>query len=230
MLKTSIAVPILGGPLRGVRWLPASGGKLLRVLLGTYEPEQTGLFQDLIRPGDVVLDVGAHVGYYTMLAAVLTGHAGRVFAFEPSPDNYAFLQSHVAKNRRADITTVNAAVGDHAGEVRFQRGTGSGTGHVADDGMLAVSMVTLDGFARERGIRCDAIKIDVEGAEMAVLRGAEELLGRSHPIIFLSTHGPELHRDCMAFLRRFGYDFTPILGGDVHTSTELLCRVPATRA
>ncbi len=228
MLEATIAVPILAGQLRGKRWLPASGGKLLRVLTGSYEPEQTALFGSLIRPGDVVVDVGAHVGYYTLLAATLVGPRGHVYAFEPAPANYAFLTGHVRKNRCANVTPVDSAVGDHRGEVRFEYGTGSGTGHVSAQGQLVVPMVTLDEFARERGLRCQAVKIDVEGAEVAVLEGAREMLHATKPIIFLSTHGADLHRDCLALLQALGYMFTPIIGRDVASTTEVLCQVPST--
>ena len=74
-------LPILAGPLRGRGWLPASRGKLARIFLGTYEPEQTRLFQEHVRPGDTVLDVGAHVGYYTVLSAVLAVASGALWLF-----------------------------------------------------------------------------------------------------------------------------------------------------
>lgn len=240
MLKHSLAIPILRGRLRGTRWLPASGGKLLRVMMGTYEKEQAALFESLIHPGDVVFDVGAHVGYYTLLAVALAGRRGRVFAFEPEPANFTFLKKHVTLNGHANITVVNAAVGDRRGDVLFEYGTGSGTGHVASGDAaepspslgartphepLLVAMLTLDGFARENATQCQAIKIDVEGAELAVLKGAQTLLRDAKPIIFLSTHGAELHRDCLEFLRAFGYTFEPIVGSDVDNTTEVLCRV-----
>ena len=242
MLKHSIALPILTGRLRGTRWLPASGGKLLRVMMGTYEKEQTALFEKLIHPGDVVFDVGAHVGYYTLLAGALTGPRGRVFAFEPEPSNFAFLKQHAALNGGASITVVNSAVGDHAGDVVFEYGTGSGTGHVASSGAansspppnraphgaLVVPMLTLDAFAGDQRTQCHAIKIDVEGAEMDVLRGAQSLIASARPVIFLSTHGNAVPRECLEFLRARGYSFEPIVGTDVNTTTEVLCRPSST--
>src|SRR5687768_5648057 len=84
------AVPFVVGPLRGNWWQLASGGKLARLLLGTYEPEQSGLFRTHIRPGDQVLDIGAAAGYYTLLSAKLVGTSGRVVSFEPDPNNLQF--------------------------------------------------------------------------------------------------------------------------------------------
>ena len=221
-------LPILAGPLKGRWWLPASRGKILRILGGTYEPEQTRLFREHVRPGAVVLDVGAHVGYYTVLSAVLAGERGAVWAFEPNPANARFLRRHAEINRLRNVHVTEAAVADAAGTASFDFGTGSGTGHLADGGALKVQTVRLDEFCTERGIAPAAIKIDVEGAERGVLEGARATLARHRPVVFLSTHGPEVHRACLAFMADAGYACAPILGGDVETSAELLC-TPAGR-
>jgi FkbM family methyltransferase len=213
----------VGGALRGRWWLPASRGKVLRILGGTYEPEQTALFREHLRPGATVLDVGAHVGYYTLLSSVLVGPVGRVFAFEPNPVNHGFLGRHAAVNGCRNVTVVQAAVSDRDGTARFDFGSGSGTGHLAEGGALEVRTVALDGFCAEHGITPSAIKVDVEGAEMEVLRGAEDTVSRARPVIFLSTHGAEVHRRCLAWLRGRGYALSPILGGDVEATTEVLC-------
>jgi FkbM family methyltransferase len=219
-------LPILAGPLRGRWWLPASRGKILRILGGTYEPEQTRLFEEWIRPGATVLDVGAHVGYYTLVSAVLAGPRGRVVAFEPNPTNHGFLKRHVALNGCGNVEVVQAAVSDAAGTARFDFGGGSGTGHLADQGALEVRTVRVDDVCAERGLAPGAMKIDVEGAELRVLRGAEQTLRRHRPVIFLSTHGAEVHRDCLEWLRGLGYSLSPILGTDLDAATEVLC-VPA---
>lgn len=216
-------LPILGGALRGNWWLPMSGGKLLRIFGGTYEPEQTALFRAHLKPGDTLLDVGAHVGYYTLLSAVLVGEKGRVFAFEPNPRNHSFLQRHMALNGCDNVHIEQAAVSDANGVARFEFGTGTGTGHLADNGTVEVRTVRLDDFCTARSIAPDAIKIDVEGAELAVLNGAEATIVAHHPVIFLSTHGPQVHRACIDWLRARGYTLRPIIGTDLDTATEVLC-------
>ncbi|HEU0298322.1 MAG TPA: FkbM family methyltransferase [Longimicrobium sp.] len=215
-------LPIIGGALRGRWWLPASRGKVLRILNGTYEREQTRLFQEHIRPGATVLDVGAHVGYYTLLAAVLAGESGRVHAFEPNPQNADFLRRHVRINRLGNVRVEQAAVSDRAGAARFDFGTGSGTGHLAQGGALEVRTIRLDDYCAEHGLAPAAVKIDVEGAEVSVLEGARRMLERHRPVIFLSTHGTEVHAASLAFLRGLGYRVSPILGGDVESTTEVL--------
>jgi FkbM family methyltransferase len=217
-----VRLPIIAGRLRGRWWLPASRGKILRILNGTYEGEQTRLFEQHVRPGATVLDVGAHVGYYTVLSAVLAGPSGRVHAFEPNPKNAEFLRRHVRINRLGTVRVEQAAVSDHEGTARFDFGTGSGTGHLADAGALEVRMLRLDDYCAQHALAPAAIKIDVEGAEMAVLAGAFDTLARHHPTIFLSTHGPEVHAASLDFLRGMGYQLRPILGDRVEFATEVL--------
>ena len=219
-----LSLPVLAGPLRGARWIPASGGKILRVFAGTYEPEQTGWFTKLIKPGDVVLDVGAHVGYYTLLASRLTGPSGCVISFEPDPGNHRHLCSHVRLNRAANVEVVRSAVGDQSGTARFRKGTGSGTGHLAGSGDLEVPVLRLDDFLETRDVHPGFLKIDTEGAEGLVLRGSRLLLERDRPVIFLSTHGADRHRDALSLLSEAGYSFQAILGGSPEAASEVLCR------
>lgn len=216
-------LPIVAGPLLGRWWLPQSRGKILRILGGTYEPEQTRLFQQQITAGATVFDIGAHVGYYTLLASVLVGPKGRVCAFEPNPENCGFLRRHVQLNDAANVTVENAAVSNSNGTASFAFGTGSGTGRLAEHGVLDVRTVRLDEFCRERKVEPGFLKIDVEGAELEVLRGADEIIGSHHPVIFLSTHDTDVHAECLAWLSERSYTVRPIVGDDVQAASELLC-------
>jgi FkbM family methyltransferase len=216
-------LPIVAGQLAGMWWDPASGGKLLRVLGGTYEREQTALFVEHVRRGATVLDIGAHVGYYSLLAARLGGRTSTIVAYEPDRRNAGRLRRHLRLNRLERVAVVEAAVAEHGGSAQFARGTGSGTGHLASQGGVTVRTVRLDDEAKARRLRPDVLKIDVEGAEIDVLRGGLETLRRARPVLFLSTHGPQPHAECIALLGGLGYTFRPILGDDVATSSELLC-------
>lgn len=222
-----VRLPIVAGPLRGARWIPASGGKILRVLFGSYEPEQTALFAAHLGPGDVLFDVGAHVGYYTLLGARLVGDRGRVLAFEPDPRNASFLRGHVRVNRAANVTVIQAAAGDTEGSVRFAAGTGSGTGHVSEAGGMEVRICRLDDVAAAQDALPTHLKIDVEGAELDVLKGAKQTLAAARPTIFLSTHGAAVHADCCGLLAECGYHLKPILGDDLETAREILCLPPS---
>jgi FkbM family methyltransferase len=220
------SVPFVVGPLRGNWWQLASGGKITRLLLGTYELEQSGLFGQHIRPGDVVLDIGAAVGYYTLLSAKLVGSSGRVVSFEPDSTNLQFLRSHVEQNRLEQVTILPIAVADETGTARFGGGTGTGTGRLCDNGVDQVAVRRLDDVAAEMDLRPQHLKIDVEGAELAVLRGGRQLIEKHKPTIFLSTHDgivPGIHRQCCELLIEWGYRLSPITGASLDEASELLC-------
>ncbi len=198
-------LPILRGPLRGYKWLVATRSNFL---LGTYEPEQTRLFAERVHEGDIVFDVGAHYGYYTLLASKIAGDKGRVLAFEPSPANLARLYRHVELNGRKNVQVLELAVSDHEGTARFETRTGSGVGHLASDGPLEVKVTALDSL-RDLPMP-NVMKIDVEGAEVGVLEGAKSLLQKARPVIFLSLHGDDLKKRCMEILSGYGYTFQQI--------------------
>ncbi len=193
------------------------------MFLGSYEPEQTGLFTEHVSAGDVLYDIGAHVGYYSMLSARLVGAAGRVISFEPNPRNAAFLHRHVAANNAGNVTVLETALGDKSGVVRFDATLGSGTGCVSAGGNLEVMMHRLDDLVKEMGVPPTHLKIDVEGGEHDVLCGGRETLATHRPTIFLSTHGSGVHLSCCELLSQLGYTFTPILGDDWQSTSELLC-------
>jgi FkbM family methyltransferase len=215
-------LPILAGRLRGCWWSPAAGGKVLRLFLGTYEPEQTALFCQQIRAGDVVFDIGANAGYYTLMGAQLVGQRGKVIACEPETRIAAFLRRHVEANRLTNVSIIQSAVGGESGVARFSRGKGTGTGRMSDAGDLTVRVRTLDEIAREHGLLPTHIKSDVEGAELDVLRGGQETLTQARPTIFLSTHGTHVHEACCRLLQEYGYFLSAIGGGDFATAPELL--------
>jgi FkbM family methyltransferase len=203
---SSATLPILRGPLAGKRWLLASR---LNFFLGTYEPEQTQAFQKAIQPGNVIYDIGAHYGYYSVLASVLTGPSGQVFAFEPVPANIARLQTHLRLNHCSNVSVEKCAISDQPGTAGFDNRGGSGTGHLAEDGALEVRTNSLDAL----GVRLPApqvIKIDVEGSELLALKGGEHTIRSSLPTIFLSTHGEFIKQKCFNLLDSWGYEFTQL--------------------
>lgn len=221
-----LSVPFVVGPLRGNWWQLASGGKISRLLFGTYEPEQSELFRTHIGPGDEVLDIGAAAGYYTLLSARLVGTTGRVISFEPDPNNLQFLRTHVAQNQLDQVTILPIALADETGTARFGGGTGTGTGRLCQEGHTEVAVRRLDDVAAEMDLRPQHMKIDVEGAELAVLRGGQQLIERCKPTIFLSTHDgivPGIHRQCCELLVEWGYQLSPITGSTVEEASELLC-------
>lgn len=206
----NLTLPILRGPLAGKRWVVASRANFF---WGTYEPEQTQAIQRVIRPGNVVYDVGAHYGYYTLLASSLTGPEGKVFAFEPSPANIVRLQTHLRINGCTNVAVKEVALSDRQGTARFDNQRGSGTGHLSTDGAIEVQTTTLDVLAAQLPAP-NVMKIDCEGAEILVLTGSEKTIRAARPVIFLSTHGDALKKTCFEWLQNWGYQPSRLHGDD----------------
>lgn len=188
LLSRGLTVPIMQGRLRGRRWIVGSSEH--GCWLGSYEFAKCRRLTQMVKVGAVFFDIGANVGFYSLLAAELVGPAGSVFAFEPLPRNVQLLARHLQLNRVRNCTVVEAAVSDHSGVVRFQEGLSNGMGYICDKGALPVRAVSLDALV-ERGDYPlpDYIKMDIEGGEVAALRGATCILTSGCPAIFLSTHG-----------------------------------------
>jgi FkbM family methyltransferase len=204
-LPRQAVVPIVCGRLRGKRWVVGAGPH--GYWAGIYEAEKQRLLQRFVRRGDCVFDVGANAGFFTLLASELVGPGGQVVAFEPLPRNVAYLQRHLRMNRVSNVRLCAAAVGDAAGTALFTIAGHPSMGSLSARGTLPVHVVTLDDFVDNKRLRPpQVIKIDVEGAEAAVLRGAAEILTRHKPHILLSGHGTAQQLACAALLADLGYE------------------------
>jgi FkbM family methyltransferase len=209
--------------MAGLRWHPTAGGKLLRIFLGTYERSGVDLFLDELEPGDRVVDIGASLGYYSLLAGRLVGPEGRVCAVEPDPHNVRFLEAHRGANRFSDrMSLFPVGLSDRAGTLSFDRGTGTGTGKLSDTGDIQVDVITLDQLVERLGWEPTLVKIDVEGAELGVLQGGEATLLSARPTILLSTHGPEVHAGCCDWLTEGGFQLRSLTDEPVAETSELV--------
>lgn len=163
----------------------------LRQTPEAYEPEVWGSLMAEVRPGDIVADVGAHYGLYTVAIAQRVGPAGRVVAFEPQPDNFRVLGEQVRLNAVTDrVQPENLALAAEAGEMFFDdRNEQSHLALDAGSGTRRVPVSTLDRVFPDAAL--DLLKIDVEGFEEWVLRGAVRLLAdraRRPRTIFIEVH------------------------------------------
>jgi FkbM family methyltransferase len=167
-------------------------------VLGTYEPEFFQVLKHHLQPGDTCVDVGGHLGYYSMLMARLVGPGGRVITFEPVQENLAVLQENIAMNHMENVRLVNTALGRHSGTmtlIRSEAETMSATPSIrayAVEGaqkQVEVKVDTLDEFFDREGCKPKLIKVDVEGAEIEVLLGASKTLANSRPIVMVEIHG-----------------------------------------
>lgn len=158
-------------------------------------------WQRALKAGAVFLDVGANIGLYTVPACRMVGPSGRVVGFEAHPGTFAFLARNVARNCNGIVTAENLAVGSGPGEIRIAFcDRNPGETHVAAAGETGecVAMVSLDEYCERHAIpRIDYLKIDVEGYESEVLRGAERMIAASPDILIQTEYEPR-------HLRRYG--------------------------
>jgi FkbM family methyltransferase len=163
---------------------------------GTYESERlmTTLFNDLVTEGMIAVDVGAHVGYYTLLSARAVGSKGKVFSFEPEPSNYALLLKNIRENSWTNVVPVQKAVTNTTGHIKLfiakdpsGHSIGRDTPHQR---AILVDATTLDNFFAGREHPIHTIKIDVEGAEMAVLQGMRNIIARNRQLNIFTEFNP----------------------------------------
>jgi FkbM family methyltransferase len=188
------------------------GVSLYLITEGAYEPRLTELLKQLIEPGMVVVDGGANVGCFTMLAARLVGEAGHVYAFEPVPANFELLRRGVELNAYGNVTANRCALADRAGTAtlhldRSNFGAPSlGEANVAElAGTAEAPTVALDDFLAGENRPVDLIKLDTQGAEGLVLAGAERTLGWPRQLRVVMEFWP-------AGLRNMGTDPAGLLG------------------
>ena len=172
----------------------SSGGFPSRAL-GSVEPEVQAVLADLLAPGDVFYDVGANIGYFTVIAARLVGPGGRVVAVEPQPEAVSRLRHNLALNGFENITVVEAAVADEEGEANFVLSDEEILEWAALEttpapGMprIRVPVTTLDRL-RAGGLPAPKlVKLDVEGAEIRALKGMRAMLRRDKPAVVCEVH------------------------------------------
>lgn len=181
-------------------------------VFGTYEPPVTQTILQAVESGWTVLDIGAHIGYFTLLLAERVGPHGKVIAFEAFPDVFSVLEENVRLNACGNVVLENKAVGAEAGRVVLGRVDHDplpstavvGGGHPVSE----VEAVGLDHYLGSRLDRISFVKIDVEGAEDAALEGMQETLRRDRPLLLIEIHGFDAYGEqhpALRRLRQLGY-------------------------
>ena len=228
---------VLGGRLAGARI--NLGGSALGYLAGTAEADMQRTLEQLVEPGQVVYDVGANIGFFTILCARLVGPQGKVYAFEPMPANAATLRHNLAINGLQNVTVVEQALSSSSGRAELFISPWSAfhslnvEGAVKRDNRgrdaappIEVETVTLDEFVREQGGETpDLVKLDVEGAELLALEGMRDTLRSAAPLLLCELHWTQA--PFMEFLDSVGYrarvidagapDLAAAEEGNVHT-------------
>jgi len=187
--------PILpcGGVLKGFR-MRVDWQLHRSFAYGSWEPEVVRSIQDHVHSGTRVLDIGAQSGFYSLLLSRLVGPEGMVFAFEPLPANFRVLEENLRLNSIQNVMIRREAVSDFSGNISFdfpreEVSLIAGPVLPSDNlGTFQVPAISLDDFFRQIGQPIQFIKMDVEGAETAVLRGAVQTLKAFHPSMVVELH------------------------------------------
>ena len=231
-MRSGTSIPIWE-PGVYVRTAHAWGGLEKAILYGWNEREEAARFLSLAKAGMTVFDVGANVGFYSLLLAARVGPTGSVHSFEPTPRVAGALRTNVQLNDFAQVKVNQIAMSDSCGTTAF---------YVHDDDVLSsfggvsqtaidVATLTIDAYLEQNGIRhVDLIKIDVEGAEVRVLRGASRLLSAPDaPIIMIEVSPQALARigdtaDLLInLLHAYGYHLTTLAEHDGYRNV-LACK------
>lgn len=201
LIPPDTKVRILRGPIRGMKWIKGAGPNAYWA--GTYEVARMREFAEALKHGDVVYDIGANVGIYSLYGSFKVGNTGWVYAFEPLERNLHYLRQHLALNNVRNCTVLGSAVCNSEGTLAFSATDWEPSmARLSPKGDITVPSTTLDIciYGERRFRPPNVLKIDVEGAELEVLLGAARGIAEFHPTIFLEIHGPQLHRDCRDFL------------------------------
>ena len=214
-------ISIEEGPMRGIK-LAASQHTSHAHIKGSYEREVQNAIDNMVRVGDICYDLGASIGYMTLLMARKAKH---VYSFEPAPHAIAELQRHIAANGMQNVTIVPSPVSGGVRPARFcltDAAYGSGINETETRWpVLQLETTTLDLFARDHPVP-DFLKMDVEGEEGAVLDGAHEMLARRKTSICCEVHNRDAARSVIGTLERFGYKLTLLDGSPARVPGEVV--------
>jgi len=202
---------ILDGPLAGYYMVLGTHDRNA-YLINTHEPNIVKLITELCQPGMRVLDIGAHVGYFSLLFSVRVGPTGHVTTLEPNPQNFSKIGAMVNANGLTNIEVCALAASDENGTVDFVTEETGQMGHIisggvgGNTGIVTVRAVRVDSLCEQLRLdHIDLIKLDIEGAEAKALMGMAGLLARSRPLVICEWHPTAAGADYAGVFGRLGY-------------------------
>lgn len=188
-----------------------------------YETETREVIEGILKSGDVFVDLGANIGFFTLIAARIVGEKGRVYAFEPTPGTRDILVKNVQENGFCSRVTIEKdAISESSGKARFCVNALSEYNSICEDGaeenLIEVNTISLDEyFLKDRFDKIDLIKMDIEGQEMAALRGMERLNNENENLKIIFEYHKEVMNNCNVsgsdiFTLLQGYGFNRFTG------------------
>ena len=207
-------------------------GMKIRRHMRTFKPSYvTGRYESAIqdamgkelKSARLFFDVGANIGIFTLLAMRVMPPGGRAVAFEPHPETAQDMRLQLQANDLTDrVTVVEAAAGDRCGSIEMDVDANSVMVRLATlssatrKKTLRVKLTTIDEQARLLGELPDIMKVDVEGAEILTLKGADRVLGERKPVLFVEVHTPEIAEELYPLLEGYGYSFFELTGQPIN--------------
>lgn len=193
----------------GMKLFLDKGDSLLLTLHQEHEPITCRQVETILREGDTVVDVGAHIGYFTTLFSKCVGKSGKVFAFEPSKSNYDLLRRNLAENHVQNVDAFNGAASRTSGTVMLREGDSDSNFKIYGGNTQAgvpTPCIPIDTYLAERGVeRVRLIKIDVDGAEWLVLSGAINTIKNNRDIVVLTEFVPAWMDECARSIGETGH-------------------------
>jgi FkbM family methyltransferase len=209
---------INGGRLAGRDWVRFMRTHNDEYVRGDYEPAIQSAIEQRLRPGMTFYDVGANAGFFSLLGATLVGPKGKVVSFEPHPETAAQLRRQMSANCCNNVEVIEAAVCDKIGTAQFADDTiavmASLGGANSASRTITVQTTTLDNLVQYRPSP-DLLKIDVEGAEIETLLGAEKLILHKRPILLVELHSTDIAAQYNHLMKKFRYKTSSLDGGPI---------------
>ena len=183
-------------------YLDKEDSLLLSTRKDSYDKFEIECLKRIIKKGDIVVDLGANIGYYTLILAQLVGEFGHVYAFEPEPSNFELLSKNVKENNHNHVTLVQKAVSDKNSKINLYVSKRNLASHRIFDGedkreSIEIDVITLDEYFKNFEKPIKFIKIDVEGAEGATLLGASKIIKNSKNLVIMMEYFPK-------WIKKFG--------------------------
>lgn len=195
-----------------------------------YEPEVTEIFLNEIQEGSVIIDIGANIGYFSLLGASKVGDIGKVFAFEPEPNNYKLLVKNIKLNGYENVIPIEKAVSNENKSTKLFLGKDSsmnsliqGDNENTTSDSVPVDTINLDTYFNDHPLKSKIklIKMDIEGAEMMALLGMRNLIKENKELVIITEFNPEFIRnsgfepaDFLSKLKEHGFDYKVIFEKD----------------
>ncbi len=182
---------------------------LLSTRKDNYDKFEINYLKQIIKEGDIIIDLGANIGYYTLIFAKLVGDLGHVYAFEPEPSNFELLSKNIKENNHSNVTLIQKAVSNKNSKIKLYVSKRNLASHRIFDSdekrnSVEVDVITLDEYFKKFEKPIKFIKIDVEGAEGAVLLGTSKIIEKSENLTIMMEYFPK-------WIKKFGDEPKEIL-------------------